>query len=77
MIEKMNGTVMKVLAIVGVAGLAYFMMLVLAWLTQMAFDVTFDETAKTITSIIVLLVGATAGAKYATTHEVQKKEKDQ
>jgi len=77
MLERMNGTVMKTLAIIGTAGIAYLMLLALGWLADRSLGVTFDTTTETITSILVIIVGGSAGARYVTSHDVQKKEKDQ
>jgi len=74
LIEQLNGAVMKAAAMFGFAAVAYLVLIVLAWIGQQTLGLTMDETWKTVSSIIVILLGGSAGAKYVTSHDVSKKE---
>lgn len=74
LLEQMNGTILRGLAVLGALALAVLVLMVLGWLATSVFGYDPDIIIDMMVSISVLMFAGGAGVKYASGKTISDKE---
>jgi len=73
-LEKLNGTILRGLAVFGALAIAAVGLMILNWTATAVFGYDSGLVLETMVSLSVLMFAGGAGVKYASGHTVNKKE---
>lgn len=72
----LNGSMLKVLGVLGIVFLTMLILILLDWIATYLMEPDPDDLWKVFISLFTLLIGGTAGTKYVSGLEVTKKDSD-
>lgn len=73
-LEHANGTVVRVLAVVGAALVSALAILLMGWLARVLFGYDQSLVVDSTTTLIAVLLGGGAAASYLGKHTISRKE---